>query len=138
MSPHGVFQVPKSAASLSDAVAERVEQLLGGRARRDVVVDATCLARRASAPHAAPDLLAPEDGERRRHRRRRPAQIPRAQQRDLLGELRLQRIRLPARCRTPRAAAGAVASNAGEIAVVRRGDQRLEREVLLVLSTRIA
>ena len=92
MSPHGVFQLPKSLASLSEAADSAWSSCSAGALLDDVVVGGhACLAR--GVGDAAPDLLAPEHGERRRHRRRRPAQVPRAQQLDLLGQLRLQRTR---------------------------------------------
>ena len=63
MSPHGVFQVPKSAVSLSDAATSACSSL-----RRAGAVSRSTPPRAAAA--AALHLLAPEDRERRRHRRR--------------------------------------------------------------------
>src|SRR4051812_3988122 len=71
---------------------ERLQQLLRRALRGGVVVGRhPGLAR--SVVDAAADLLAPVDGDRGRHRRYRPAAIPRLQHRDRLGELRFQRAR---------------------------------------------
>ena len=76
MSPHGVFQVPKSAVSLSEAAASASQQLLRRRRARRCSRRPARRAARASAAARRWIVLAPEDRERRRDRRRRPAQIP--------------------------------------------------------------
>ena len=69
--------------------------------------------RRASAAHATADILAPEHRERRGNGVDAPAQIPLAQQRDLLGQFRLQRIRRPERSSQALISAGIGFSNHG-------------------------
>ena len=90
MSPHGVFHVPKSAASLSDAAASDCSSCSPARLRD--VVFRRHPASSALAAHAPAHILAPEHRQRRRHRCRAPAQIPLAQQGDLIGQFRFQRI----------------------------------------------
>ena len=129
MSPHGVFQVPKSACSLSDAAASDCEQLLAGAAAMYLPQPCRLPARPPRGDAISSPQKTASDVGTRIHG---PAQIPLAQQRDLLGQFRLQRIaggsRVPRleqrrdRLLEPR-----------QIAVVRRGDQRIEREILLVL-----
>ena len=133
MSPHGVFQVPKSACNLSDAAASDCKQLFRRPLLRDVIL------RRHAPPPAA----------HRRHADgalRRPRTLP----------AKWGRIATPQRRSHPRKDSICSAVFAfsgfdggvrvpcldqrghrllepGEIAVVRRGDQRVDREILLVL-----
>ena len=137
ISPHGVFQRAEIARrACRTRRRARSSSCSGVALRRHVVVRPSCPAVARLGADAPPELLAPEDRERRRHRRRRPAIVPAAQRGDLLGELRLQRIGGRQLRRTPSAAAASAASNAGEVAVERRGEQRVEREVLLVRRAR--
>src|SRR6266536_1793781 len=106
---------PEIGVQLVDRFGQRLEELIGGRAF-----------------HPAPDGLAPEHGERRRDRGRGPTQVPRAQQRDRLSELRLERMvrrgLIPRRDQR-----GERLLEPGEIGVERGAEQGVEREVLAVL-----
>ena len=90
MSPHGVFQLPKSACEFIGRRGERLQQLLGGRACDRVVRRRRLRPRPPPASRrriSSPQKTASEVGTEIH----RPAEIPLAQQVDLLGEFRLQR-----------------------------------------------
>ncbi|MCG3162546.1 MAG: hypothetical protein JMDDDDMK_03813 [Acidobacteria bacterium] len=106
---------------------ERLQQLFSRRFAGDVI-------RRCQAPasHSALNVFGPEHGERSRNGRHRPAQIPRAQQRNLFRRFRLERIgrgRLVPRFDQR----GNRFLEPGQITVVSRRDQRIEREIFFAL-----
>jgi acyl-homoserine-lactone acylase len=85
------FTLDKLIAAAYDSYLTAFEPLAWRGAGRHVVVHRHA-ARTRGAAHARHQALAPVDGERRRHRGGRVAQVPRAQRRDLTGELRLERV----------------------------------------------
>ena len=122
MSPHGVFQVPKSAVSLSDAAASACEQLLRRGPAGDVVVDGHARLPRVAAdlpprfprPRTRPATSAPSH---------RPAEVP------ARAAARSARPASPSADWRPGvssqalSSAGIGSSNDGEVAVVGRGDR---------------
>ena len=133
MSPQGVRQVPKQAVSESEAAESAARRSPAAGAGGDVVLDGDGPAWRASRPTrrdtASPQNTASDVGTERR----RPAQVPRAQQRDLIAEPRLQASRRPRRLVPRPHQGGDRPLEPGQVAVERRGDQRVERPALRVL-----
>ena len=125
MSPHGVFQVPKSAVSLSEAAASDCSSCSAGALPMSSTAPAPPPPRAATS---SPQNTASDVGIGVHC----PAQVPLAQQGDLLGHFRLQRIG------GRRLVPGLDQRRDGlleprEVAVERRRDQRVEREILPVL-----
>src|SRR6266481_2207506 len=109
---------------------QRLQELLRRRAADGGVNSRACSS--STAAQAPPDILAPEHREGCRDGVHGPTQIPLAQQRDLLGYFRFQRIGI-GRVVPGTNQRGQRLLKPREVAVVRRGNEGTDGEILRVL-----